>query len=304
MLSKGPRVWRRDQPGTLLRHSTTIVLVASFTVFAVWKLPVFLANPTLFFGDGQLYANAAGDWLAGHDPWSTTFNGARFAAPPPTLLVAAPFAPFGTLAGIATGFVCICAAIVAVRKLRLPFWWLAWPPILDAVVVANPDVIVLALLVIARPATDVVATLEKVYAAIPIGTARPRHLIPVVAGLALTAVILPWPAFFRALPDISATLAEQSGGGLSAYGNWPLFAITAVAVVSLRRDGGWVAVPALWPSTQLHYAAMSLHVAARSPLLALGLALPITYAPPIAVLAYAAVRSVVRPQTQIGDDRL
>ena len=74
--------------------------------------------------------------------------GVYFAAPPPTLMAFLPFSwmpPFLTSIGLDRRIVRLIAA--AVRSLRLPLWWMAFPPLVDAALVGNPDAAVLALLV-------------------------------------------------------------------------------------------------------------------------------------------------------------
>jgi hypothetical protein len=63
---------------------------------------------------------------------------------------------------------------------------------------------------------------------------------------------------------------------------------TIAALALLRsRDAAWLAVPALWPFTQLHYSVLALPVAARSPLTAFLLCFAVLYLPPIAVIILA-----------------
>jgi hypothetical protein len=58
--------------------------------------------------------------------------------------------------------------------------------------------------------------------------------------------------------------------------------VTVVALFLLalrdRRAAGWLAVPAVWPASQLHYSTMALPV--MSPLLAFFLAIPVFHLPP------------------------
>jgi hypothetical protein len=79
---------------------------------------------------------------------------------------------------------------------------------------------------------------------------------------------------FRA---ISARLAHESENGFSAF-YYPLRVVpTAIAIILLwRRDpkaAAWLDVPALWPSTEFHYATLAQPV--MTPLLAVLLAVPI-----------------------------
>ena len=63
-----------------------------------------------------------------------------------------------------------------------------------------------------------------------------------------------------------------------------MLTIVALGLLALRdrRAAGWLAVPALWPASQLHYSTMALPV--MSPLLAFFLAIPILRLPPEIIL--------------------
>ena len=66
-------------------------------------------------------------------------------------------------------------------------------------------------------------------------------------------------------------------------------AIPAVAGLIALRDRGaaWLVVPALWPYTQLHYAAIALPALRGAPILALLLCFPFPLLPPVAVILEA-----------------
>lgn len=75
---------------------------------------------------------------------------------------------------------------------------------------------------------------------------------------------------------ISTRLEYESTQGWSAF-YFPMLLVIAVAALLLlalrdRRAAGWLAVPAIWPSSQFHYSTMALPV--MSPLLAVLLAIP------------------------------
>ena len=80
---------------------------------------------------------------------------------------------------------------------------------------------------------------------------------------------------------------NHAGGGLSAWGTW-LVVPTAVALVPLvGRGASLLAVPPLWPVTQLHDASMALPAARQSRLLAFLLSFSIPLLPAAAVIAEA-----------------
>ena len=236
--------------------------------------------------DLRIYRAAADAALHGGDPWTAAVNGLTFAGPPPTLLPYLPAAVLPEPVAIATyAALGLAAALLALRALRLPLWWLLFPPISDSLIVLNPDIIVIALLV-GAPRLTSLAVVLKVYAGIPLAlTGRWRAL---VVGLALCLLSTPWwRDFFSAGGRIEPSLAAQSFGGASAWGTW-LMIPTVVALVALRKRGAeWLTVPATWPYTQLHYAALALPVAAVDAVVAFLLSFPVLYLVPIATIYYA-----------------
>ena len=98
----------------------------------------------------------------------------------------------------------------------------------------------------------------KIYALVPmLGERRWRQLGLAGVLLLATAFILPWAAWFAELPTITQRLTNASRT-TSVYGRPVLMIIAAVTLLSLgTRRAGWLAVPLLWPTTQLHYAAIS-----------------------------------------------
>jgi hypothetical protein len=123
-----------------------------------------------------------------------------------------------------------------------------------------------------------------------LGDRRYKDLaIAAVIGIGLLAV-LPWRQFVAHLPDIAVVLARQASD-LSVSGEALAMVVGAVALASLGwRRALWLVTPVLWPSTQLHYAAMTIPALTRAT--ALFLALPIPGAPLVAVVAAAMVGRV------------
>jgi hypothetical protein len=160
-----------------------------------------------------------------------------------------------------------------------------FPPISDSLIVLNPDVVVVGLLV-ALPRLAPAAVVLKVYAAVPL--ALTQRWRPLLIGLLLSLLSVPWwPDFLAASPSIEGSLATQSFGGLSAWGTWLLIPTVLALVALWKRGAEWLAVPALWPYTQLHYAAIALPVAAKDPVVAFLLSFPVVFLAPIATIYYA-----------------
>ncbi len=237
--------------------------------------------------DFRIYRAAAIAAWHGGDPWRAGAAGLTFAAPPPALIPYLPAAALPEGLAIAVyALLSVIAAIVTLRALRLPLWWLLFPPLAESIVVLNSDVFVIALLLSGGRFASV-SVLFKIYAAVPL--VGQRRWAAVAVGILLCAASLPLlPQFIADRDSITNALAQQSSGGLSAWGIW-LIVPTFVAVVILRREGaGWLAVPALWPFTQLHYSVLALPVASRSPLTAFLLCFAVLYLPALAVVILAA----------------
>ena len=236
--------------------------------------------------DGMLYRDATLRWLNGGDPWATPAGGAVFGAPPPTLLAMLPFAVLPeALARITLIGLGVVASVWLIRHLRLPLWWLAFPPLVDGLYIANPHVFVVPLLV---AGVGPLAIFAKVYAgAVPALLLRWRTVAVTVALVVVTVPFLPWALFVERWPQVSAALASQSGGGGLSVLATPLLlpiAVVAAIVIGRRRLAGW-AVPVFWPYTQWYYASMVLPVA--TPLAAMALSMPVPGATTLAIVLAA-----------------
>lgn len=217
--------------------------------------------------------------------------------PPPTLLFTAPMAFISAdIALPAFAALSMAAIVYAIRRLQLPWILLLWPPLWGSVFVGNPNAMLVALLLLPL---GLLAVLAKVYAVFPLlGELRIRQAAASAALLLVTVPILPWGTYIRDYPMIQANLVAHAAH-LSAWGT-PLVILVAPALILLgRRRAGWLAVPALWPATQLGYHALALPLA-RCPWLALGLSVPLPLVAPVTIMAYAAfeIRQHRRRQEQ------
>ena len=264
---------------------TLEVLVASwFVVISAMRLSVMSAAIPGF--DAKLYRTATLTWLDGGDPWSVYDGAIRFAAPPPSLLAMLPFAlvpeTVAVVAMIGLGFF---GTAWALRRLGIPLWWLAFPPFIDGLYNANPHVLLIPLLVAGLAP---IATLVKIYA-IPTPVLLGEWKAVVVTGIVLlvTIPILPWASYIAQFPEITADLAEQSDGGMSALAIPVLIPVGAVALVLMgRRRAAWWVVPVLWPSTQWYYT--SLVMPATTLLAAFVVAVPVPFATTLGAVVVAA----------------
>ena len=266
-------------------------------IFAIGSADFALAvllDPRSVGSHALIYTDAARAWLAGGNPWTVGPPGALFAGPPTMLL---PFVPFVPLPGDVTRLIWVggsaVLAVLVLRRLRLPGWWLGFPPIFHAVLLGHPEILVLWLLVLGGLPSGL-APVIKPYAGLPLLAERRWRAIALgLAVVVLTAPFLPWQQFVGELATISARFAALSNGD-STFGQPVLMAIAvaALALLGVRR-GLWLATPLLWPGAQPIYKCVS--VPALSPLIAVFWALPVpmvaaTHATLIGVVVEAAVR--------------
>jgi hypothetical protein len=232
-----------------------------------------LLDPRAIGSHALLYTDAARAMVHGLDPWSVGPPAAIFAGPPSMLV---PFVPFIVVPDVVTRIVWVggmaIAGAWALRRCGLPAYWIAFPPLFEAIVLGHPEPLVLALL-LAPSFLAGLAVLIKPYAALPLlGGQRWGALVVAALALLVTLNFLPWYAFVEKFSVISANLARQSHGD-STFGMPWLMALALVALVVLGwRRGLWLAVPLLWPSAQPLYKVTSMP--ALSPLMATMWAVP------------------------------
>ena len=261
---------------------------------------LWIAKPDALAIDARHYQRAAAAWLAGGDPWKVTESGVSYASGPHTLLLYAPTSvlPLGLSVAIWMSLG-VLSSVWLVRRLDLPIWWLAFPPLAHAMWNGNPQSIALALLVFGGPIGSSVAVGLKLYAALPL-LARPRTLVFVGVVMLVLLVILPWRLYLDDGLGVSGHLQGAWNG--SAWRIPILVPPTLLALWVLRRRGGeWLAVPAVWPATQFYYVAMALPAIVGRSVLAAALALPAPLMAPIVVMIWATVESgVVASPATIG----
>jgi len=293
-----------------LRTLGQVALAAWFAGITFLRIARFVGDKVPLGQDIRIYYRGVAQWLHGGDPWAaqvmvnshTAFN---YAGSPATTVLLAPSALFSEsqFTVLWLGLSAL-SALAIVRWLRLPPWWLLFPPTAEALYSGNPQLVVLMLLLAGagRPgvvADSIVVTL-KVYAVIPLLGERKLRRVALALGLTIaTFVVAPslWIQYLNEFGKISANLAQQSDNGYSAF-YYPLLLVpTAVAIVLLwRRDAkaaAWLAVPALWPSTEFHYSTFAQPV--MTPLLAVLLAVPTPQLAPVAIMLYVFWRFAMEP---------
>jgi hypothetical protein len=256
-------------------------LAVWFAVISAMRLSSLVTGEWGF--DARLYLDATRAWLAGADPW-VSIETQRFAAPPPSLVPLAPIAILPEEIGVALMVILAAVGAVAtIRLLKLPWWWLLFPPFVDGVWNGNPQTLVVPLILVgAGP----IAAFLKIYAIVPLVlTLRWRAVAVTGLLLLVTAPFLPWASYISQFADLSAALETQSDGGLSATALPWLIPIAIIALVLCGRErAGWLAVPVLWPATQWYYSTLALP--ALTPIAAALISVPI---PGFVVLAAVAV---------------
>ena len=286
------------------RRAWPIVLCAWFAWQTYLRISFFVRLAFPLGIDARIYYRGVVAWLQGGNPWdaAVTVGGTpyHYAGSPVTTVIMAPAALVSEDAFTLIWLVLSWAAVIwTLRRLNLPLWWLLFPPISEALFSGNPQLEVLALILAQRSWLAAIGTALKVYAFIPLaGEGRWRTIVVAVALNAATILVAPglWQAYIQQFGAISSRLAYESIEGFSAFYYPALLVVLGLALVLLalrdRRAAGWLAVPALWPASQLHYSTMALPV--MTPLLAFFLAIPILRLPPEIILVEV-VRRLVAP---------
>jgi hypothetical protein len=261
---------------------------------AVWFATIFVMRlSALLLGnigfDGRLYLAATRAWLAGQEPW-ISIQQQQFAAPPPSLLPLVPFTWLPETVGVATLMALGAVGVIAtVRILKLPWWWLLFPPFLDAAFNGNPQAVLVPLILVgAGP----LAAFLKIYSLVPMILGLRWRAVLVTAGaLIVTAPILPWASYLAHAREISESLVRQTGGGMSATMLPWLIPIGVLLLVLCGRErAAWMAVPVAWPTTQFYYSTLAVPALRGAWVAAAIMAVPAQGAPVLAaaVLAWQA----------------
>ena len=110
------------------------LLPSIFVILSIER--VVLAARGGLGSDAVLYYGAGANWLAGLNPWDAfgTFAGTHyhFSAAPTAAILMAPFSfiPVSIFVPAWIGLQA-AAAVFVVRRLKLPIWWLLFPPIVE-----------------------------------------------------------------------------------------------------------------------------------------------------------------------------
>src|SRR3954469_6572561 len=321
-----PHIWvvyRGSTSDTVGRMTSSAIAVAArrrrlglrgllpvwFAVRGIGHL--FLLGTDAIGVDTRIYYRGSAAWLAGGDPWqafasytvSYGTNYYHYAGFPPTVIAFAPLTllPEGLAVALFVAVSLVAGAYI-VRSLRLPFWWLLFPPLLEGMWAGDPGIVLLAFLLSGRAAAIAIAPVIKAYAGLPpFFEGRLKPLIVAAAIGVLMIALAPdlWRLFLGQSDFISRRLLSESAGGYAASAFLPLYLIAVPAVIGLilvhRKFAGWFAVIALWPASEFHYSAYALAALVRERPIVLAiaaavLALPVQGLPVLVTAAIAALR--------------
>ena len=246
-----------------------------------------------FGGNVQTYHAAAQVWLAGGDPWAspylTSFGPQALVAPPPSLApyLLTTWLPVGAATWVWVGAGAI-AAVFAVRALRLPWWWILFPPLLFDVFWGSIDPILLLFLV--SGPRWMAGALKVTFIPAMIAERAWRDLLIAGVLLVLSLAVMPWGTFLSHLRDLVGPTIVQTNGGSSAASLAPLAVVTAGALIVLGWRRGWyLFVPALWPLNATGYSVVSMPVLGAMPFVAAAISIPVPYLAPVVIIATALV---------------
>ncbi len=272
--------WIRAQ---IVHHGLFVWFVANSLVGIAYAA----RDTRLLFFDARLYLMATQTWLSGGDPWTVQLAGNYYAAPPPSLLPLVPFALLPLDLGVAViAALCFASAIATVRLLRLPLWWLLFPPLVQCLLSANVHAALIPLILIGG---GWLATLLKLYAGVTVVIlGRWRSVIIVLMILIVTIPVLPWGLYIGQFSEITARLAEQTKHDIPLAVLLAAAPFVALGLVLVGRErAAWLAPLALWPSQQYYYG--TLVMPTRSQVAAAIVALPVTGSGLFALAALSAL---------------
>jgi len=163
-------------------------------------------------------------------------------------------------------------AIATVRLLRLPWWWLLFPPLVQACLSANVQTLIVPLILLPGGA---LAIIIKIYAGLPLLLlGRWRSLLLAAVATLATVPLLPWGTYLSEFALISQRLADQSKLTLPMGLLLLLSPLVVLALIVVGRErAAWLVVPAIWPSQQFYYGTIAMP--SRSKIATALIALPI-----------------------------
>jgi hypothetical protein len=255
-----------------------LVSIAAFTAVSTFWLMLILPGAV---GTDVLVYRAGASEIIGGDPWAASHQGMSFAAPPLEAFAFLPatLVPEDVFVGVWV-LASAIGALVIVRRLSLPAWWLLYPPLVAGVIGSNPAVLGMAAVVAGWRLVGVIL--------------RPQLIMVVgwraatlFAALSVGAILLR-PDFITGLVDNIARYQIQSGSPINFWLS-PLMVPAMAALVLLwrvdRHAASWLVMPAVGPAMGWYGFTMVMPV--RSLPLALACIFPVPGLGAAAITLYA-----------------
>lgn len=246
-----------------------LVLIVAFSISNVPWIAGFLVDDRVRLIDARIYWEAARTYVTGGNPWMVSISGIPFAAPPTTLLLYVPFVPLGNVAGPVVVTVLSAIAVVwSVRRLGLPAPFIAWPPLVNAVVIGSGEPIVLACLLSAhgwlgavlKPYTGLTLLIQSRWRDVAIAVVIAALLVPL------------WGIYLSHFSVVATASSQHWFGQVSAAAlPWTYPIALVLLVLRGRARAAWLAVPMLLPMTQPHYAVLALPALSTAGALLIGI---------------------------------
>jgi hypothetical protein len=278
-LRRSRAVFVRQAPRAVsLGRAGGVAIFVTGSVFWIWQAAESWAT------DALTYRAGAAAFIAGADPWSVSHAGWSFAALPPTVILFLPAAlmPEAVFV-VAWQTLTIASAVAIVRRLRLQWWWILYPPLTFGVMVGSPAVAGLAALLMGLPLVGLILRPHLIFAA------DWRSIS--VFGVLLVLTLAVMPAYLASFPDVIARYAIESGQPVNLWASpgMVLAGLTLALLATVdRRAAAWLVGPAIGPSMGWYGFTMVMPVASLP--LAVATSLPIHGLGAWAIASYALVR--------------
>jgi hypothetical protein len=267
--------------------------------FAFWSF-LWIPAGVVVGLDARIYRAGSAAWLAGGDPWAASVNGASFSALPPVVVLMAPtaFVPEAAFVPLWLG-ICALAAVYAVRRLGLSVVWLAFPPLVQGVLVGSPAIPAFALVLAGWEPLGLMIRPHLGFALL--GERRWRALILTVALGLVSLLIAPWGTFLGDLSMLLSRYTAEAGDAGAAASGWLYWLGVAAALGMVpfdRRAAGWLGALVVPTPIAFHGAVAVMPIRSRPVAAVAAVPLPgMTVLAALVALGSAAMACLARQRT-------